>query len=94
MGDMGDARLGYEHSRVCQYIRESNLSNPCVWCVRLGRCVQVSRKHLLEHVVPTLVSLKACLERAHSPLVRDVMEYFQVGWLLGFCVSKSVLSFY
>lgn len=40
---------------------------------------QVSRKHLLEHVVPTLVSLKACLERAHSPLLKDVMEYFQVS---------------
>lgn len=50
----------------------------CVYS-RSGACVQVSRKHLLEHVVPTLVSLKACLERAHSPLVRDVMEYFQVG---------------
>ena len=37
---------------------------------------KVSRKHLLEHVVPELVSLKACLERAHSPLIRDVMEYF------------------
>jgi hypothetical protein len=38
-------------------------------------CYQVSRKHLLEHVVPTVVSLKACLERAHSPLLRDVMGY-------------------
>lgn len=37
---------------------------------------KVSRKHLLEHVVPELVSLKACLERAHSPLIRNVMEYF------------------
>lgn len=36
---------------------------------------KVSRKHLLEHVVPELVSLKACLERAHSPLLKDVMEY-------------------
>lgn len=37
---------------------------------------KVSRKHLMEHIVPTLVSLKCCLERAHSPLLREVMDYF------------------
>jgi len=30
----------------------------------------------MEHVVPTLVSLKCCLERAHSSLLREVMDYF------------------
>ena len=37
---------------------------------------KVSRKHLMERVIPTLVTLKECLEKAHSPLIRDVMEYF------------------
>lgn len=33
-------------------------------------------KHLMETVVPVLTALKHVLERAHSPLLRELMFYF------------------
>ena len=40
----------------------------------IGR--QVALKHLMEKVVPILTALKHVLERAHSPLLREMMFYF------------------
>lgn len=37
---------------------------------------QVALKHLMEKVVPILTALKHVLERAHSPLLRELMFYF------------------
>ncbi|CAM9961901.1 unnamed protein product, partial [Choristocarpus tenellus] len=37
---------------------------------------KVSHKHLMESVVPILVALKQVLERVHSPLLRELMNYF------------------
>lgn len=37
---------------------------------------QVALKHLMEKVVPILTALKHVLERAHSPLLREMMFYF------------------
>ena len=37
---------------------------------------QVALKHLMETVVPVLTALKHVLERAHSPLLRELMFYF------------------
>ena len=37
---------------------------------------RMSRKHVIEHVLPILISLKKALELAHSPLLRDLMNYF------------------
>ncbi len=38
---------------------------------------QVALKHLMEKVVPILTALKHVLERAHSPLLREIMFYFR-----------------
>ncbi|CBJ30347.1 conserved unknown protein [Ectocarpus siliculosus] len=37
---------------------------------------KVALKHLMEKVVPILTALKHVLERAHSPLLREIMSYF------------------
>jgi hypothetical protein len=37
----------------------------------------MSRKHLMEHVVPVLISLKHVLEKGNSPLQRELMGYFR-----------------
>ena len=37
---------------------------------------KVALKHLMETVVPVLTALKHVLERAHSPLLRELMFYF------------------
>ena len=37
---------------------------------------RMSRKHVIEHVLPILISLKKALELAHSPLLRNLMNYF------------------
>lgn len=43
----------------------------------IGRSIdQVALKHLMEKVVPILTALKHVLERAHSPLLREIMFYF------------------
>lgn len=50
---------------------------PCLFLLSLlsiGR--QVALKHLMEKVVPILTALKHVLERAHSPLLREMMFYF------------------
>ncbi|KAL9190912.1 hypothetical protein ACHAXT_000618 [Thalassiosira profunda] len=36
---------------------------------------QISRKHLMEIVIPILCNLKTVLEGSHSPLLRDLMHY-------------------
>ncbi len=36
---------------------------------------KISRKHLMETVLPILCSLKAILERSRSPLLRNLMQY-------------------
>jgi hypothetical protein len=37
----------------------------------------MSRKHLMEHVVPVVVSLKHVLEAGHSPLLRELIGYLR-----------------
>ena len=37
---------------------------------------KISRKHLIESVVPILCKLKPILERSRSPLLKDLMNYF------------------
>lgn len=40
------------------------------------RSFKVALKHLMEAVVPILTALKHVLERAQSPLLRELMFYF------------------
>ncbi|CAM9396710.1 unnamed protein product [Ectocarpus sp. 8 AP-2014] len=42
----------------------------------LSKASDVALKHLMEKVVPILTALKHVLERAHSPLLREIMFYF------------------
>jgi hypothetical protein len=37
---------------------------------------QMSRKQLMEHVVPIVLELKRRLENFHSPLLKDLMSFF------------------
>ncbi|GKY95298.1 hypothetical protein MPSEU_000491700 [Mayamaea pseudoterrestris] len=43
---------------------------------------KVSRKHLLEHMLPMLVQIREALKRHRSPLVPTLMEYFVVVFRL------------
>jgi condensin-2 complex subunit D3 len=36
---------------------------------------KISRKHLMEIVIPILCNLKAVLEASHSPLLKNLMQY-------------------
>ena len=38
---------------------------------------KMSRRQLMDHVIPILVSLKHKLESVHSPLLKDVMAYLR-----------------
>jgi hypothetical protein len=48
----------------------------------------MSRRHLMEHVVPIVASLKHVLEAAHSPLLRELMGYLR-ELLRSFKVSQK-----
>ena len=38
---------------------------------------KIAKKHLVQHIMPIIVGLKALLERAHSPLQKPLMLYLR-----------------